>query len=630
MSIFSPAEQDFANSLRKLTGSGIDFDLMKVNLTGQFKTEAWFISGDSTGHPLRDHLSSQSNVLLKAIPTLGFATVQRDNDDNRVLIGEGAFELLGEHAVATDLMVGTLLDEVTLPTKPLVELSDGREYSSVTDETGDGIAISSDDSGIAMSLDPMTSSAGVKFASFWEGDAEIRGKRKYGYRGRVYQEGIYRSMDPGTLSNLPLLNVDEVYWKAGIHVKTVVDVDARNTASLHRFRVDLPLISGFRRKVLIVQGNDGLVTMSYYMEGEGKDIVRAYFAGGPDIYLYSVDSETMVEPTGTLSPRDFKWTSSERWYPVTFNTEVISYLAGLLIGEVETEADAQDPEASNSVMTVNVSDYYLKLDKAYYNDYLTTGFGINEPLSEERRLVVMASWANIPSSVSLMTTDWSGKASLKDTVMFKEYKKTREKACKENDFFSLPFNSEFTMKEVENKIGALTSVKTIGLDTAVVNQLAKYPEVSSDIPTYTLAVKDDVSVPKVLSFSLGGVEKGTFPGTESGVQQLLDATAPAFYDGDTAALESLLGAEGRVDKLPTRDQLTGDVSLRIGAVRTPGYSVMPNYLTDMTANERAIFLAHQVTDYREVVLKGPRVLQELTGRSIRNLIEQSVPVPDVE
>lgn len=123
---------------------------------------------------------------------------------------------------------------------------------------------------------------------------------------------------------------------------------------------------------------------------------------------------------------------------------------------------------------VNVAMFCCKLNKSWYNDYYTTGFGLFKPRDSNIQTNILKSWNELQfnefgicidpamSTISPQIVD--------ETDLAVAYKRSRKKACKDDDWNSILYNTKITNGALKGliqnspKLKAFYCVDSIGTE----------------------------------------------------------------------------------------------------------------------------------------------------------------------
>lgn len=628
MGLLSTKEKVFANLVLKHASLTGDMEILRLNIGGAIQSTEWFIKGAGGAHPLRDILVDSDNKFLKDLLSFGYVNLITDKDSGLVVLSPGSFDIDGQNTIVVE--VGSGNGGVVIPREgaSIKKWRDAYTNGSIYD-IDISFAVTSDDKGIWCDIVGDT----TMVTNTREFGSVVGKKGNYanniypeitGLMPRSYPTGPYLSLDAASPDSIPNLDPNRVYWPKGITLSHV-----RPGWSTRKQLIPIPFVSGFRRATTVVSNNlEGvgiLTAFSYYIIGEGEDEFSCAFDYQSDGSYGSASQFSRCSPSGKLLTRKFSSIDIERYYPLTMNSNVLKLIELERGGKIEKEVVLGD---SNTITYASgdftSSGYFIEFDKAYYDDYLKTGGGFSKPLADDRRREIMASWAKIPQVICLLTCDWTGTVSLKDTAVYAEYGRARAKACKTNDYLDLQYNNEYSMKMVENKLSAVTNVKRIALDMSIIGMSATPPaKLTNTFPVCTLTYVDDVNATSRFTYVVSEGSSGTFFASEVGLSSFFESVMPCIFSGDVAKLESILNSEGSVEKLPTANSVSSSTSdLRMTSVSIPNTSGLRRMINTMDSNQRAVLMSAQVTDYSHIVNKGVTLAQSMTGNNVQRLLNK--------
>lgn len=635
--LFSPDEVKFATSVFDSFDSQGDKSLLRINYEGAHSGTEWFVRGSSGAHPLRDVLISSANGLMNQLSLDGSMRLVYNSASKSVFSTKVLRSFNGEE-VAVELGSGS--SSVFIPMKGSVIHRTETTYtnSSIYDQTEQITPdrATSSDSGIKIYFND-----GVYNDSDFKefGSCEVVQEPNYSknHKGiitslvpRSWPLGIISSIDEQSEDKIPNVDYNSVFWPYGIKV---VECSIGSNRTL--LSIDFPAVLGFSRRFSLAAHSTGkLVAFCYYVAGEQDEVVwfAADFHAG-DMYYGSASARLVcvADNDGGISNRVFDGLSIRDYYPLTWNSRVLGLLNGFADAGIVTESSVNDDGSVETYESMNfhVSSFIYEIDKSYYNEYLSTGLGLGKAVSEDRRKQIMASWSKIPEKVFLVSTEFKGPWTLKEHSLYKEYGRRRAKACKDNNFMDLQFNSEYVYKQVENKLSQLSDFKVVAFDGSLIGGSSQSAfEASLDADRVcTVVVNDEVGGVSRFSYTTDDGLSGTFAGTSSGIDTFFDTVMPCTFTGaGVTALEAVLTSEGDVFKLPTQgsESINASVDMRLSSVRIPSLDTVTSMLETFNRDQSIMFACHQVTDYAQILSKGPALVKSMTGNPVRKVLLQEL------
>lgn len=329
-----------------------------------------------------------------------------------------------------------------------------------------------------------------------------------------------------------------------------------------------------------------------YLKGEGRDILlqcrKGYYAVG----YKDVSDSPVTHITGDQS--------IERMFP-------LNNIGGLL-NKIEGEYKVSEQsffeytgEGSIEVFdaTLTVSKAWGHITQEFVENYWSTGLGVYTPVSEEIVAQRMKTWnLAAPNGVFFAISNevCSGR-SLTELPFYKEYVKARRKACKDNNFMTLSYNDEYSMRNVEDMLGKLTTRNVWCSDDVATTSTTS----TFSMGTVTISDNGDGRF-KVVN----GTNSAYFAKTESGVSQFFDAYPRYTIVDPTLIIESIVGQD--VDgsgvsvlnkQLEPMKTSSFDMS-KSSIVRSYAQSYVDLLNNGTTTTGQLAFLCSQLTTYKSM------------------------------
>lgn len=391
--------------------------------------------------------------------------------------------------------------------------------------------------------------------------------------------------------------------------------------------IKLPVVLGCRRWFYFYATANGVVGVGGYLLGEGEDCYYANFSYHTPANAWRRaqrgEINALVKRTTSVSAADVKkvpYIDVMTLWPLSWNTEVLHEIGGEVVFEAEVEEESlMNTRLYSQTFKFTVAKGYGRLDKASYMSYLANGYELFPPLDAAQLEKAQKSWELIPTSVSfaLATQKCNGR-SMKELPFYSEYGKKRAKACKDNNFMELPYNDEFTNKQIENKLSALTSLSVWARDSALSSQIGNDGAVdTTTVERVTTIVKID---DKSFTYTVNNASHaGTIVMSDVTIEAWLETILPSRFAGDFAMIDSFLAASGENSLAAANEAMTATKLSRFNLnMSAYGFGASVSY-EDVCANlpvtAQIGFLASQVSDFRHFNVQVPLLIRSLMGSS---------------
>lgn len=377
-------------------------------------------------------------------------------------------------------------------------------------------------------------------------------------------------------------------------------------------------------------------TIGFYVLGSGDDI-RLVFnpeagkyrdnATARDVTPYRTRAEWLMrrdKPVDAVSAYSIPHSTVKKYFPVSGNIYFGASVSGSMADQVMgTPMMFEEREIGTSEIDFNVTIATGQLLKNDYAEYLSTGYGIWKPFSEAAVTEVMKTWDRLDTSglVYRIESTEVGSRSVKEFKAYSEYGKNRARACKDNNFLDLPYNQEYTWKQVENKLGEVRNLSIWMYDASTSTNEGQTlttgefiirgfdssgVEVTNPANAYMLRVTNSES----------GITK-EFNFTESGVDSMLDLVGGSRVSDPNGFIPHLAGAPG--DGAAVSDLNNAYKTFKAEDYRVDYVGqftgVAPHY-GSLGKDESLSYLIRQVTDYRHFRVQLPKLLSFFSANSI--------------
>lgn len=439
--------------------------------------------------------------------------------------------------------------------------------------------------------------------------------------------GAYRSPDQWSVPWCMKVGRDMVGYKAGYYRfptgpvagsnvwellqnidigDSVWDTDAPLVCRPGVSATDIPHIPNRRRVYISSNGNSNgswSHLMVGYLKGVGDDIVvTAVTVTDGAGYLNNLCiSQGVVQRIDGWMPKLLGMTSTSSlkgYYPLSGATMFYDRLQCAFSLSPTTQELVGSVNVYFTEVTADTKSVWGTISTEDYQQYLSTGFGVYTPLKGDALTAVLNSWIKLAVAgvgYKIKTVGCSGR-SLKETSFYQQYGRARAKACKDNNYMDLPYNQEYTMKQVENK---LSSVISRNVWIQPVNERPSAP--ADFVPVKTVTINDlNANQFTATSATFGTL---TYNKTEDSISLFLDKH-PDFIIKDTNnVLSVVIGVDvdgTNLSQLST-EQSSGvkpsNFDLRIGKL-TSGYTLdYEEAVQFLTIDSEIGYLCSQLTDY---------------------------------
>lgn len=402
------------------------------------------------------------------------------------------------------------------------------------------------------------------------------------------------------------------------------------------FESSAPYVAGTRRFFMFFPGNSntgaGLgiyngFMVSGYIAGEGTDIVMIEGGYAEDGKRWQPFSKQYVPPAiGTILNANVGTSASIRSrkvYPLNGSCSFLSSIEGSM-EQVSSDLTIE----FNTKMALNVTEYNLVVDKIYgsiepseYGVYLSTGYDVLTPRKPDDVKKIVDSWLKATRGFYfVLRGEKCDGYSVKNSSLYKEYGKRRAKACKTNNFLELPYNAEYTYKQVDNKLGALVSRDAWmwPIDEAPIGGSQIGIPVKGEV---TLTLDSSVQFSALATGSTGSFK---YPMTEDGVNAFFDRyegfkiinasiiTGIVQSDGNGSNLEAYVSElNSSIDTSPYQMQMV-DFSA--------GYALTLKEFISIGADhdKQLRFLMSQVTDFAKFDGNLLKILKSFSNEVVFN------------
>lgn len=391
--------------------------------------------------------------------------------------------------------------------------------------------------------------------------------------------------------------------------------------------VAVPVVLGCRRWFYFYATSQGVVGVGGYLLGEGEDCYYANFSyhTPQNAWRHAQKGEinALVKRKTTATAADMKkipFIDVMTLWPLSWNTEFLQEVVGDVVFSDEIEEEnIENTRLYSQEFNFNVTKGYGRMDKSTYFEYLSTGFDLFEPLDTTQLINVQKSWEKVPASVSfaLATQKCSGR-SMKELPFYSEYGKKRAKACKDNNFMELQYNDEFTNKQIENKLSALTSLSVWARDASLSSQIGNDGAIAVDgVDRVTTIVKiDDRSFSYTVNNSSSA---GTIVMTDENIESWLDEILPSRFAGEYAMIDTFLAAEGGSSLADANTAMTATkfnkFNLNMSAYGFGASTTYDDVCVNLPIPAQIGFLASQVSDFRHFNTQVPLLVRSMMGSS---------------
>lgn len=372
-------------------------------------------------------------------------------------------------------------------------------------------------------------------------------------------------------------------------------------------------------------------SLRFYVYGEGLDVVidgRSYVTQPVNGQAQIVDSQ-LVLPFGAqiagqaADARTAEYgTVSQGLFPLSLSSMMIKSMETTVTSDVTSAAYASsDHLAYYREISVTVSSYTGALRLADYMTLLTTGYKIWKTVDAATATKVSKSWGAIDTITYNVISGLIGPLSLTQTNAYREYGKSRAKACLTNNYLELAYNQEYSMKQVEAKLSALRGYSCLSYDLAAVGNNTSTGTVSNAIPVATLTLRSGTTTIYDIA-STNGTHTLVDTASADSVSAMLTAVMPCTFAGDTTGLARFMATQGTgdingVNTAASIDTNAVRVDFTQGQVpRVP----TPAVISAMSVDSQVRFMAAQLTDYAMFNAGMPLLPAKYAGDSVFNIV----------
>lgn len=367
----------------------------------------------------------------------------------------------------------------------------------------------------------------------------------------------------------------------------------------------LPYLPGTRRFYIYngLPSTAPYQVIAGYLFGEGDDVWygRAMTTGGDSrpyrVWNDSYGSFPTAKVVGGASSAISSLLDFRTYYPLSGCPDFINDVVCSVLGSTSSEESLNGTNIKLISMDLEVTSVYGTISTDAYTEYLSSGFGVYEGLSDEQVREIVNTWIPLQGGVAYkIKTEMVGSRSLKELSFYVAYGKMRAKACKDNNYMDLRYNDEYTNKQVDNKLQALSKLSVWIQPTATLTRT------QIDAVTKTVTITFPNSTQMSALWSTGTTSK-LYTFDEAGISSLIEDSQGYQIVEPTGKLATKLGLDsgnGTLEAYNATIASTRDVSsydLRFGDLQY-GYAAS---LSDVKENDNVdveiAFLAAQVTDY---------------------------------
>lgn len=414
-----------------------------------------------------------------------------------------------------------------------------------------------------------------------------------------------------------LSNYGIVNEKLGFRLYKMVDGEISN----------FPRIVGLRR---IIYMAGGAYAACAYLLGEGKDImvgnatIYMYRRNNYQIAIFNVNHSASCDRNpatllSSFSPKRDPGLDILVLYPLSYAAGVITSLEGSFHNTVSwTEEDntalavTKPIKMYSSTVIMNVSSAVGILDKSTITEYVDSGLGVVTPQPKEMANAITKSWDKVGAGVAFRIKPYrvSG-LTVKETRVYKAYKKRRERACKANNFMELDYNDEYTWKEVDNKISNMTGGDVLSIDASIIGKSA-----SRDVTVMGTGLTINLTeTGGTYSWTDNKGQNGSFP--KEGLENWLGTlpTAPVLTGNGVAAASAQLNTDLTALSSDARGT-AGQYSLLSTSITMSTVPEWEKFAASHDYDEQVAFLASQVTDYAKFNAGITKFVRSLMGDNV--------------
>lgn len=187
-----------------------------------------------------------------------------------------------------------------------------------------------------------------------------------------------------------------------------------------------------------------------------QNLTRAY---GPSVMVDGSSVTTSAVNDGYSDTGPMIDDSNGSWSKKSLNFTPLLGIPGNMnyhffgkVSEVESQVVVDDKQVTYSVIDVEVSEFVMRYDFSWYENYYKTGFDVYSPRASNIQANTLESWKAVSqydlavygSSVSHNVTEQV----VKQSNLYRAYKKAQDKACRDDLFLDLQFDDKNTYRQM--------------------------------------------------------------------------------------------------------------------------------------------------------------------------------------
>lgn len=195
-----------------------------------------------------------------------------------------------------------------------------------------------------------------------------------------------------------------------------------------------------------------------------ENIVRAY---GPQVLVdgVQVNSSAVNDGLGVTGPMltdaNGSWTKkSVNFTPLLGIPGNMHYHFFGKVTETEEQVVVDDKQVTFSKTNIEVDEFLLRYNFSWYENYYKTGFDVYTPRASNIQTNTLESWKAVSAydlAVYGSTVSYTlNEQMVKQTNLYRAYKKAQDKACRDDKFLELKFDDQNTYRQMLAKSKAST------------------------------------------------------------------------------------------------------------------------------------------------------------------------------
>lgn len=414
------------------------------------------------------------------------------------------------------------------------------------------------------------------------------------------------------------LNLEEMDVELGVHI-----LHWRNGKT-----INVPRYAGYSTHVFMqpfLTNEQWIVWVGavFYKWGARKDtcVLTAHYQpenpGPAGLYTSYFEFDTSIKPAGAMTALD--GITQMRMYPMSGCPFFVNNYYGIAkpLRELETLTYDQRMIVKIYEQEIDVTAVRGKITFSSISNYFTHGYELFTPLVGDNLSKTLESWLPYVET-GLVFGIQPGSAvgySLKKLPFYNEYARIRSKACRDNNYMSLMYDSKYTNKQVEEMLAQASTIDVWCTNAALASTIRKDTSFSRTVLQVTKVTHSGIEMYSV-RFT-GELNPRRYAFNTEGAQQLLNEVIEADFGikDNTGTLDSVLGTSDSGESLSTFDTGTLNTELSKYDMRMTSY----NLGTAITAKDlesqagvvaATAYVAQQFTLFRQVRVNIPFLISE--------------------